>query len=138
LGFRLNAPASAIVRLEAGGETIAVSVTAADLDAEPVWRDGDDLVIFRAGEAIAVRQARAAQTADVAAGGNEVRAPMPGRVVAVSAKTGDKVEKGAPLLVMEAMKMEYALNAPAAGVVEGLTVSVGAQVEEGSVLAKVS
>jgi len=39
---------------------------------------------------------------------------------------------------MEAMKMEYALNAPAAGVVEGLTVTVGAQVEEGAVLARVN
>jgi propionyl-CoA carboxylase alpha chain/3-methylcrotonyl-CoA carboxylase alpha subunit len=137
LGFRLNAPASTVVRLQAAGEPVSVALTASDLEASPVWRDGEDLVVFRAGEAIAVQPARAAQVFADAAVGGEVRAPMPGRIVAVSARNGDRVDKGAPLLVMEAMKMEYALSAPTAGVVEGLTVAVGDQVEEGAVLAKV-
>jgi biotin carboxyl carrier protein len=63
---------------------------------------------------------------------------MPGRIVAVSAANGDKVAKGVTLLVIEAMKMEYVLTAPAAGVVEGLGVTVGAQVEEGAVLVRVT
>ncbi|MDB5451577.1 MAG: methylcrotonoyl-CoA carboxylase, partial [Caulobacteraceae bacterium] len=137
-GFRLNAAPSLRVRLEASGEPVEVALSPADLSLDPAWRDGEDLVVFRAGEALAVRPARASQGGADAAHGGDVRAPMPGRIVAVSAKTGDKVEKGATLLVMEAMKMEYALTAPVAGVVGGLTVSVGAQVEEGAVLATVS
>jgi biotin carboxyl carrier protein len=125
------------LEVEAGGEAVEVALSPVDLALEPAWRDGEDLVVFRAGEAIAVRAAEAARSGDDAAHGGEVRAPMPGRIVAVSAKNGQTVAKGAPLLVMEAMKMEYALTAPAAGVVEGLSAAVGAQVEEGAILARI-
>jgi acetyl/propionyl-CoA carboxylase alpha subunit len=137
-GFRLNAAPQLRARLEVDDAAVDVALNPADLALAPAWRDGEDLVVFRAGEAIAVRPARAARNGVDAAHGGEVRAPMPGRIVAVSAKSGDQVAKGDPLLVMEAMKMEYALTAPTAGVVEGLTVAVGAQVEEGAVLANIS
>ncbi len=58
-------------------------------------------------------------------------APMPGRVIAQMVHEGERVEKGAPLLVLEAMKMEYTIHAPAAGRVEGFHYSVGDQVTEG-------
>jgi 3-methylcrotonyl-CoA carboxylase alpha subunit len=61
-------------------------------------------------------------------------APMPGRVIAQVAKAGDRVEKGAPLLVLEAMKMEYAIHAPDAGRVESFHFAVGDQVTEGAEL----
>jgi 3-methylcrotonyl-CoA carboxylase alpha subunit len=137
-GFRLNAAPSIRVRLEAEGEAVDVKLTGADLTLEPAWRDGDDLVVFSGGEAIALRLARAKQGGVDPVHGGEVRAPMPGRIVAVSAANGDRLAKGAAIAVMEAMKMEYALTAPVAGVVEGLSVQVGAQVEEGTVLAKMS
>ncbi len=57
----------------------------------------------------------------------QVRSPMPGAVVAVHAATGDAVEAGAPLLAVEAMKMEHVLRAPLPGTVEVL-VRVGDQV----------
>jgi 3-methylcrotonyl-CoA carboxylase alpha subunit len=59
-----------------------------------------------------------------------LRSPMPGRVVAVHVKAGDRVKRGAPLLAIEAMKMEHVLTAPADGVIEQLHVSEGAQVAE--------
>ena len=63
-----------------------------------------------------------------------LRAPMPGRVVAVLAKSGDRVRRGAPLLALEAMKMEHVLTAPADGVVTEVRASEGAQVTEGVTL----
>jgi propionyl-CoA carboxylase alpha chain len=65
-------------------------------------------------------------------------APMPGTVVRLgSAKAGDRVEAGQPLLWLEAMKMEHRVTAPAAGVLAALHAEVGRQVEVGAVLAVV-
>jgi acetyl/propionyl-CoA carboxylase alpha subunit len=61
-------------------------------------------------------------------------APMPGTVVRIAAAVGDKVEAGATILTIEAMKMEHAIRTPAAGVVTALPVSVGTQVDSGAVL----
>ena len=72
--------------------------------------------------------------AEALAGGDAVKAPMPGKVIAVSAEAGAKVTKGDVLAVMEAMKMEHALEAPRDGVVEAVSTSVGDQVAEGVVL----
>jgi propionyl-CoA carboxylase alpha chain len=68
-----------------------------------------------------------------AAGGSLI-SPMPGVVVAVMAGAGDHVDAGTPLVTLEAMKMEHAIQAPYAGVVVEVCTSVGAQVERGSVL----
>jgi 3-methylcrotonyl-CoA carboxylase alpha subunit len=54
--------------------------------------------------------------------------------VAIHVKQGDTVEKGAPLLVMEAMKMEHTIFAPGAGVIEELLFDVGEQVTDGTQL----
>ncbi|MQA25317.1 MAG: biotin/lipoyl-binding protein [Micromonosporaceae bacterium] len=64
-------------------------------------------------------------------------APMPGTVTAVHVAEGDQVEAGAPLLVLEAMKMQHPINAAEAGVLASLHVSVGSAVDAGSVLAVV-
>ncbi|MDO8347330.1 MAG: acetyl/propionyl/methylcrotonyl-CoA carboxylase subunit alpha [Rugosibacter sp.] len=66
-------------------------------------------------------------------GGNEggLVAPMPGKVIALLAALGTKVEKGAPLLILEAMKMEHTLTAPAAGTVHAFHFAVGEQVADG-------
>jgi 3-methylcrotonyl-CoA carboxylase alpha subunit len=61
-------------------------------------------------------------------------APMPGRIVATVVTPGTKVKRGAPLLVLEAMKMEHTLQAPADGVVQGYRVKAGDQVGDGAVL----
>jgi 3-methylcrotonyl-CoA carboxylase alpha subunit len=61
-------------------------------------------------------------------------APMPGRVVAWLAKPGSDVENNAPLLILEAMKMEHTITAPAAGRLEAFRFAVGEQVTEGAEL----
>jgi acetyl-CoA/propionyl-CoA carboxylase biotin carboxyl carrier protein len=74
--------------------------------------------------------------ADAAAADGEVRSPMPGSVVDRPAEPGTEVDAGAPLLVLEAMKMEHVLRAPLAGTVE-ILVRVGDQVAVDQVLARV-
>ncbi len=64
-------------------------------------------------------------------------APMPGTVVRVAVEAGATVAAGQPLVWLEAMKMEHAVNAPAAGVVTALPVTVGQQVTQGTPLAVV-
>ena len=59
---------------------------------------------------------------------------MPGKVVALLAQPGQKVEKGAPLLILEAMKMEHTITAPAAGVVKAFCYEPGEQVSDGAAL----
>ena len=59
---------------------------------------------------------------------------MPGKIISIAVKAGDSVTKGQPLLVMEAMKMEHTISAPADGKVEELFYAVGDQVTEGAEL----
>ncbi len=61
-------------------------------------------------------------------------APMPGKVIALLAKPGAAVDKGAPLLVLEAMKMEHTISAPRAGTVKAFHYAAGDQVVEGAEL----
>ncbi|RAY11171.1 acetyl/propionyl-CoA carboxylase subunit alpha [Actinomadura craniellae] len=65
-------------------------------------------------------------------------APMPGTVVRVETRPGAAVTAGQTLVVLEAMKMEHRVTAPAAGMVAGVGVHVGQQVEAGAVLAVIS
>ena len=66
--------------------------------------------------------------------GGGLTAPMPGKVVALLAQPGQKVEKGAPLLILEAMKMEHTITAPAAGTVMAFCYAAGEQVGDGAAL----
>jgi len=61
-------------------------------------------------------------------------APMPGKIIALLVSAGEQVTKGAPLLIMEAMKMEHTINAPGEGTVSELLYAVGDQVDEGAQL----
>jgi 3-methylcrotonyl-CoA carboxylase alpha subunit len=69
---------------------------------------------------------------DPAAG--RLTAPMPGRVAQLMVGTGDRVRRGEPLMVIEAMKMEHTITAPADGTVEEVRYAVGDLVEEGAEL----
>jgi glutaconyl-CoA/methylmalonyl-CoA decarboxylase subunit gamma len=76
------------------------------------------------------------QAAGKPASGNDsvVRSPMPGRVVRVLCAEGAEIAEGAPVIVVEAMKMENELAAPRAGRVQKIHVAAGATVESGAVL----
>jgi 3-methylcrotonyl-CoA carboxylase alpha subunit len=70
-------------------------------------------------------------------GEDKIVAPLPGTVVALLAKEGDRLEKGAPILTLEVMKMEQTLRAPFAGVLKALKCKVGDIVGEGIELAEI-
>lgn len=69
-----------------------------------------------------------------AASAGAVLTPMPGQIIEVLVCEGDRVEKGQPLVVLEAMKMEHSVRAESCAIVETLNVALGDQVEEGSTL----
>jgi len=70
-------------------------------------------------------------------GEDKIVAPLPGTVVALLAEVGAKLEKGAPILTLEVMKMEQTLRAPFAGVLKAIKCKVGDIVGEGVELAEV-
>lgn len=80
----------------------------------------------------------AARSSSRGMGSGSVTAPMPGLVRAVLIALGDQVERGQPLLLLEAMKMEIRVSAPAAGRVQRLLAEAGALVERGQLLAEIA
>ena len=70
----------------------------------------------------------------IVVGGGTVRAPMPGLVLRIEVTEGQRVDAGARLAVVEAMKMENELRAPRAGVIQTVHVAVGQPVEKGAPL----
>jgi len=99
-----------------------------------------DLHLFRGGGQTVLRLARTEDALQVTAGAEEgsLLTPLPGTVVAVHVVAGQEVERGAPLVTVEAMKMEHTLTAPYAGTVTRVPFGVGDRVAAGAVLAELS
>ena len=135
-GFRLNAPPTATVRLQHGADVLAVAFDGGESPCLPMLRKGARVVVFEDGEAFEFSPPEVAAGAEGASSDGVILSPMPGRIVAVSVKAGDKVAKGAPLAVLEAMKMEHALTAPFDGVVAEVRAAAGDQVSEGVLLVR--
>ena len=76
--------------------------------------------------------------ADSTSSAGTIIAPIPGTVLQVAVGVGDKVIKGQTLLVLEAMKMENEIMAPADGVVKELNVTKGISVNTGDILVVLS
>jgi len=100
-----------------------------------VIRDGNDLYLFGSEgvQRFTLHDPVSEADQSVADAGSLV-APMPGRIVATLVSPGTAVKRGVPLLVLEAMKMEHTLQAPADGTVQGYRVKAGDQVGDGAVL----
>jgi 3-methylcrotonyl-CoA carboxylase alpha subunit len=100
-----------------------------------VFIDGDVFHVFCLGTAVTLEwQNLLAHAADTEHGEGRLTAPMPGKVIAVLVEAGAIVEKGTPLIVMEAMKMEHTIGAPSAGKVTEVLYGVGDQVADGAQL----
>ena len=81
------------------------------------------------------RPSAATNAAPASASGTEVTSPLPGVVLDVLVKEGDAVKQGQTVMMLEAMKMENAIEAPADGVVKSINAKKGDSVLEGAVLA---
>ena len=133
-------------RIDAGSTSLAV---------RPVTRDGGRIVLDLADRVVPVRIVpagtgfcvlhdgrtytvalpdHAVEDGETASALVHVTAPLPGKVVKVSVQGGDTVERGATLVVLEAMKMELGVEAPRSGRIDEVAVSQGDQVVEGAVL----
>ncbi|GAB3584935.1 acetyl-CoA carboxylase biotin carboxylase subunit [Amycolatopsis endophytica] len=165
-GWRLGGPGGVTFRLRAGDTEALVTVEGSRVSvdgAEPVpvsaQRKGNRLEVHYGGEfrrylradapddrvwlgrdghgvVVGERPNLLAAHGEASAAGPVV-SPMPGTVLVVKVAQGDVVSAGAPLLVVEAMKMEHTLTAPVDGVVEELRVQVGQQVALDETLAVV-
>ncbi|VWX57674.1 Biotin carboxylase / Biotin carboxyl carrier protein [Burkholderiales bacterium 8X] len=100
---------------------------------------GDTTHVFAAeGATRIVSIDRLAHAGESPTEGGRLTAPMPGKVVSFAVKAGDMVSRGQPLAVMEAMKMEHTIAAPADGTVEELLYAPGDQVAEGAELLRIA
>ena len=104
-----------------------------------VVRAGDELHVFHNGRHRVLALADIiAQSAAAEVETGRLTAPMPGKLISIHAARGARVERGTPLLVMEAMKMEHTIVAPSDGVVSEVLYAVGDQVAEGAELVRFS
>ena len=113
------------LHVDLGGRRINVTVVSAN-EKRHVFIDGLSFVFA------AIDPLFHAGSGGGAEGG--LTAPMPGKVIALIAAVGARLEKGAPLLILEAMKMEHTIAAPSAGVVKSFCFNVGDQVSDGAEL----
>ncbi|UCV11738.1 acetyl/propionyl/methylcrotonyl-CoA carboxylase subunit alpha [Dechloromonas denitrificans] len=121
-GKKLEGDAFAV---ELDDRRLVASVVAVD-DKRSVFLNGSTCTLLR-DDPLHLVEAGGAQ-------GGGLTAPMPGKVVALLAQIGQKVEKGTPLLILEAMKMEHTITAPAAGTVKAFCYAAGEQVSDGAAL----
>lgn len=138
-GLRLNAPSETSQTLIVNGEAHRVAMTPDDFAAHQYLPlTAQKGVWFEDGVAFEISAFKQTGAGGGSASDGSLRAPMPGKIVAASAKVGDTVVKGQPIVVLEAMKMEHALTAPFDGVVSEIGVAVGDQVTADAVLARVT
>jgi 3-methylcrotonyl-CoA carboxylase alpha subunit len=150
-GWRLNEESHHDFVFQSGSEEHPVRVRFLDsgprleIDGRPVdagagkaktVRDGRNWHVFHDGARWSLALKEELADVDVDAGGS-LAAPMPGRVIKLMVAAGAKVTKGQPLLILEAMKMEHMITAPADGTVKEIHYAEGDPVLEGAELLRV-
>ena len=118
-----------VVRTESGStHAFAWAWVGAELH---LWLDGDLFVFER-------EESRRGAVSPAAATTGDILAPMPGSVLEVLVKAGDRVESNQTLVIMESMKMELVISAPSPGIVQRVAVEPGQRVERGMRLLEVA
>ncbi|MCU0838433.1 MAG: acetyl/propionyl/methylcrotonyl-CoA carboxylase subunit alpha [Rhodospirillales bacterium] len=143
------------VHYRASGQLLELPGASGPLAAAGELDDDGDLIADLGGVRVKATIVRAGDEITVIAGGSShrlvlddpaaraelkeaetgsLKSPMPGKVIRIDVRAGDSVQRGAALLVIEAMKMEHTVTAPADGTVERVHFEVGEQVAEGATL----
>jgi 3-methylcrotonyl-CoA carboxylase alpha subunit len=134
-GFRLGPTRPATVEFLVDGKR--EDVEAAAHGATTIRLRNGAIAVMANGETFVAHQYDPFEAADaLGTPSDRVVTPMPGKIIQLLVKEGDTVAKGQPLAVLEAMKMEHTLAAPAAATVESVGVSVGDQVTDGTVVVR--
>jgi len=128
LGARVVSHGVAEGSIRAGSQSLRVTVR----------KVGATPVAFFGGEGVALSGVRRSRVQEGADAGDEILAPMPGRILDVRVAPGDVVKRGDTLIVMEAMKMEYSLTAPRDGRVGEVSAAPGGQTREGACLLRMA
>ncbi|MFT6460027.1 MAG: geranyl-CoA carboxylase alpha subunit [Pseudophaeobacter arcticus] len=97
----------------------------------------DDLYLATGARMLKLSRLRAGRGAAAVAGGGETRAPMHGNLLELCVGTGDRVEIGTRLAVLEAMKMQHEMLAEVAGTVSEIAVTAPSQVKAGDLLVRI-
>ena len=126
---------AAPVRLQrADGEIIVVQAAPGGCSNPAIQIEADRITVWLQGEPHRFDRVSRSSDAEADISEGALRAPMPGVVLAVHVKEGDKVTRGQPLIVMEAMKMEHTLTASGTGTIADLRVAKGDRVRDGDAL----
>ncbi|WP_367715300.1 acetyl/propionyl/methylcrotonyl-CoA carboxylase subunit alpha [Nitratireductor sp. GISD-1A_MAKvit] len=134
LSARLEARSDGALCVDLAGENRRPIVVSRD-DPVRVARWPGHVTVFDGADALTLTVADPLQALQDTAGGDQLRAPMPGLVKLVRTAVNETVQKGQPLLVLEAMKMEHTITAPHDGVVAEIAAE-GAQVNDGAMLVR--
>jgi biotin carboxyl carrier protein len=123
-----------LLELKVDGQTVRVLAQSIQGKIWYHWRGQTyEIAEIAAGEA-----SRSRARGPTRARGGDIRAPMPGKIIQVLAKEGATVADRQPLIVMEAMKMEYTLESASAGTIEKVLCKAGDQVQMGQELVKLA
>ncbi|HKU40729.1 MAG TPA: biotin carboxylase N-terminal domain-containing protein [Polyangiales bacterium] len=137
-GLRLNAAPKLEVEVQTATDRRFVRLEDAGQTAPNAVQIGSETIVFERGSAYAFSEPQSLAASAGAAADGAIRAPMPGKIIALPIAEGTAVSKGQPLVTMEAMKMEHTLTAPFDGVAAGVAYAVGAQVSEGTLLLRIT
>jgi len=118
---------------EAGAMVLRVVIEETQSSVHLLLSD-DAVTVFSDGAAHILPLYRPSAVAETAPSADRIVAPMPGTISKLAVEPGARVTTGAPLVVLEAMKMEHTLKAPRDGTIAELLVALGDQVEDGAVL----
>jgi len=128
-GFRLGGASRQVVEFTANGKRVSPALNGAAVSGDVMRLSNGDIAVMRGGETFTLRPFdpfEAAEHSGEAA--DRIVTPMPGKIIQVLVKAGDAVKRGQPLAMLEAMKMEHTLAAPADATVESVNVAQGDQV----------
>ncbi|MBV9330580.1 MAG: biotin/lipoyl-binding protein [Alphaproteobacteria bacterium] len=135
-GFRLGAPAGRTVEFAWYGKRLRVDPDTAPASQLHVVRLADrKLAVFREGETFELSEYDPLEAEEaIGSVGDRIVSPMPGKLTRVLVQEGQSVTRGQALAVLEAMKMEHTLTAPAELKIESISAAAGDQVVEGQVI----
>ena len=137
-GFRLGGFRRPSIEFLVDGKRVMVEAQGVLRGLEEVKRlRSDALVVMDRGETFTVHPYDPFEAADaMGAASDRIVTPMPGKIIQLFVKAGDVVKKGQPLAVLEAMKMEHTLAAPADATIDSVGVAIGDQVKDGAMVVR--